>query len=364
MAGTKTGEFKEIISPYLKKLIQDIEKNYGANSKEALSIKKQYYYDKNEKIRSNSENLRHYFSEVDIIFNEKKITGVERLYKKTILIEPTTVCAAHCRWCLRGQYPVKTMKSEEITNAIKYIGTQQEVNEVLITGGDPLMSLSLLAFTISEIKNFATNIKIIRIGTRVPVQDPNRVNDKMIDIFKRYDSFRYEIGLNICSHREFTSEANIAIKKLDDNGIRLYNQNPLLKDVNDDYDSLCKLFDQLRENNIEAHYLFHAIPMLGANHHRTSLRKGLDLIERISSSGEFSGRAKPKYAVLSDIGKIVLYEECIITEDKANNKVLLKSGFKYKDRLKWVPGWKLPESACIDKNDIMSVWYQDRNDEK
>ena len=102
--------------------------------------------------------------------------------------------------------------------------------------------------------------------------------------------------------------------------------------------------------------------MLGGNHHRTSLRKGLDLIEKISSSGEFSGRAKPKYAVLSDIGKIVLYEECIITEDKENSKILLKSGFKYKDRLKWVPGWQLPESACLDKNDIMSVWYQDASD--
>ena len=80
------------------------------------------------------ESLRHYFSEVDINFDGKKVVGVERLYKKTILIEPTTVCAAHCRWCLRGQYPVKTIKADEITNAIKYIGTQNEVNEVLITG--------------------------------------------------------------------------------------------------------------------------------------------------------------------------------------------------------------------------------------
>jgi lysine 2,3-aminomutase len=362
MAGTKTGEFKEIISPYLKKLICDIEKRHGINSKEALSIKKQYLYDKSEKIRSNSESLRHYYSEVDIEFNGEKIVGVERLYKKTVLIEPTTVCAAHCRWCLRGQYPVKTLRPDDTTNAIKYIGTLDEVNEILITGGDPLMSLSLLGFTISEIKNFATNIKIIRIGTRVPVQDPSRVNEKMLDIFKRYDSFRYEVGLNVCSHNEFTSEAIEAIKKLTDSGVRLYNQNPLLKDVNDDYDSLCKLLDLLREHNIEAHYLFHAIPMLGTNHHRTTLKKGLDLIERISSSGEFSGRAKPKYAVLSDIGKIVLYDGCILAEDKMTNKILLKSGYKYKDRLKWVPGWKLPSSASIDKYDIMSVWYQDANE--
>ena len=110
MAGTKTGEFKEIISPYLKKLIKEMEIKYGANSKEATSIKKQYLYDKTEKIRSNSESLRHYFSEVDINFDGKKVVGVERLYKKTILIEPTTVCAAHCRWCLEG--PISCQNNE------------------------------------------------------------------------------------------------------------------------------------------------------------------------------------------------------------------------------------------------------------
>ena len=62
-------------------------------------------------------------------------------------------------------------------------------------------------------------------------------------------------------------------------------------------------------------------------HHRTSLKKGLDLVHKLSSSGEFSGRAKPKYAVLSDIGKIVLYEDTILKKDiqehKKQNEIMI-----------------------------------------
>ena len=63
-------------------------------------------------IRDN-ERRRHYESEVLIYFENRPIVGVERLYRRTILLEPTTVCAAHCRWCLRGQYPVKTMSEDD-----------------------------------------------------------------------------------------------------------------------------------------------------------------------------------------------------------------------------------------------------------
>ena len=185
MAGTKTGNFKELVSPYLRDLIKTYEKKYGINSKEYKSIFNQYLYDAREKNSKNSERSRHYQSEVKIIFENKELVGVERLYKKTILLEPTTVCAAHCRWCLRGQYPVKTMNKDQISHSTRYIGSKEvkkDVDEVLITGGDPLMSLPLLEYTLSELRNNAPNIKTIRIGTRVPVQDPKRINSKLIDI--------------------------------------------------------------------------------------------------------------------------------------------------------------------------------------
>ncbi len=359
MAGTKTGEFKEIISPYLKNLINQNKEIYGENSLEVLALTKQYITDDKEKLIRNSDNDRHYQSEINLKFEGKDLVGLERLYKRTILIEPTTVCAAHCRWCLRGQYPIKTMKYDEITLASRYIGTQKEVNEVLLTGGDPLMSLPLLAFTLSELTTNSPNIKRIRIGTRVPVQDPTRVNEKMLDLIQRYPNFKFEVGLNVCHSAELTKDCLTSLDKFKKLNITLYNQHPLLKGVNDSIKELVKLYDILRDNDVESHYIFHAIPMRGTAHHRTTLKYGLDLIEELSSGGKFSGRSKPKYAVLSDIGKIVLYEGCIEKENKDENLVLLKSGFEYNDRMKWVPNWKLPDSAIVNEDGKMSVWYKD-----
>ena len=267
---------------------------------------------------------------------------------------------------LRGQYPVKTLSDDQIELATEYFGSEDlynDVDEVLITGGDPLMSIKKLRTSLTNIKNNAKNIKIIRIGTRVPFQDPKRVNDSMLDLFAEFKNFRFEIGVNVNHPVEFWAESEEAIKKLNNYGLRIYNQNPLLKGVNDNFKTLVKLYQKLRDNNIEAHYLFHAIPLIGMDHHRTSLKKGYNLIRDLSSCGEFSGRSKPKYSVLSDVGKIMIYEDTIIDRDKTKNRLLLQSGFKYNDRMKWNQSWKLPESTQVDKNGYLQTWYLDGKDD-
>ena len=155
MAGSKIkDEFKELGSPFLKHKMEELKKTYGEESREYQAVSRQYITDPSEKdIVDSLEVPRHYQSEVKAFWDNKPLQGVERLYKKTVLLEPTTVCAAHCRWCLRGQYPVKTMKKDDISNATKYIGAderKENLTEVLLTGGDPLMSLPLLDFTLDQ----------------------------------------------------------------------------------------------------------------------------------------------------------------------------------------------------------------------
>ena len=198
MAGTKIkDEFKELISPFLRFKLKDLKDRYGENSREYVAIAKQYITDPNEKfIVANLEKGRHYQSGVKAYYDNKPLKGIERLYKRTILLEPTTVCAAHCRWCVRGQYPVETMDKDSISNATKYMGTDErkdDLKEVLITGGDPLMSIPLLSFTLSEIKKNAPNIEIVRVASRVPFHDPERINDAMLEVFSEYENFRFEL---------------------------------------------------------------------------------------------------------------------------------------------------------------------------
>ena len=366
MAGTKTGDFIELITPFLRRKMSELEQAHGMESAEWRAIALQYVKNPVEAAISPQERRRHYESEIHLQFDGKPLAGVERLYRRTVLLEPTTVCAAHCRWCLRGQYPVRTLRAEEIVNAARYFGKSKEcaeVDEVLITGGDPLMSPKLLRVAFDALEQHAPNIRTIRIGTRVPFQDPERVNDTLLSVLSSLPDHRIEIGVNVNHPIEFWPESRAAIARLKATGATIYNQHPLLKGVNDDLTVLAELYSQMRENGIEAHYLFHAIPMQGMRHHRTSVRKGAELVMRLSASGEFSGRAKPHYALMTDIGKIVLYEGTIIGHRPSDNSLLLRSGYRLGDRKRWNPSWRMPAGVEVDSDGFMCVWYQDGEDE-
>ena len=366
MAGARNSNFIELVSPFLRDKIALAERQFGTESREHRALTSQYLFDEREEIILPDERRRHYESEVSVFFDNKPVVGVERLYRRTALIEPTTVCAAHCRWCLRGQYPIRTMTEDEIALASRYLGSpdlRDDIDEVLITGGDPLMSQPLLALTLSELERNAPNVRTIRIGSRVIFQDPRRINRAMTDIFSRYPGFRFEIGVNVNHPIEFWDESVDALHRLQDMGIRIYNQHPLLKGVNDDLDTLAELYDLLRRHWIEAHYLFHAIPLRGMSHHRTSLARGFHLTNKLSSCGLFSGRTKPKYAVLSDIGKIVIYQDTVIARRESDNAVLLQSGYLLSERQSWVPGWVIPASVEVDGDGRMRTWYVDGRDD-
>lgn len=365
MAGAKEGEFQELVSPFLRAKLAEAVALHGRDSVPVRAIERQYLKSPLESQIRADDRRRHYESELTLTFDGKPVAGVERLYRRTILIEPTTVCAAHCRWCLRGQYPVRTMSRDEILHATRYIGSPEvaaDVNEVLITGGDPLMSLPLLEFTLDALRRNASNIRIVRIGSRVPFQDPERINDAMLEIFARYTDFRFELGVNVNHPVEFWPESVAAIRRLQGVGLRLYNQHPLLKGVNDDRDTLITHYDLLRDNDIEAHYLFHAIPLRGMAHHRTSLARGLELANALSAGGAMSGRAKPKFAVLSDIGKIVIYQDTVI-DRRADDHVLLRSAFNIDERLRWNPSWQRPEGVEVADDGTLLTWYRDGSDD-
>lgn len=356
MAGAKGGEFRQLLSPYLAAKLAELEAREGIAAPAYLAIARQYLKSPLENLIRPESRRRHYESEVELPFDGASLVGVERLYRHTILIEPSTVCAAHCRWCLRGQYPVRTMGRDDITRAARYAGSVElsgDIREVLITGGDPLMVPPLLRFTIEALQTHAPNVRIVRIGSRVPFHDPERIDDALLEMFSRFAGLRFEIGLNVNHPVEFWPESVEALERLRSAGVRLYNQHPLLKGVNDDLATLVGLYSLLREHDIEAHYLFHAIPLRGMDHHRTSVARGLKLANQLSACGEFSGRAKPRYAVLSDIGKIVLYHDTIQDTRPADNALLLRSGFRLEDRQRWNPSWTPGDDVSVDSDGFL-----------
>jgi len=361
MAGAKDNIFSEKLTPYIQNQLHEIESTYGKASSKYKGLELQYLKSPSEDIISELDRPRHYQAEVYLTYNGVPLKGVERLYRRTILIEPSSVCAAHCRWCLRGQYPLFSLRPEELTNFAKYCGSPEvkdDVREILITGGDPFMVPLRLEQIFADIKKYAPNIEIIRIGTRVPLQDPNRVNSDLMEILKKAAPIRVEIGTHINHPVELTHEARTAFKTLMNVVSRIYDQTVLLKGVNDEFTVLSELYDELRYIGIESHYLFHCIPMRGMSHHRTTIQKGLDLISRLTSSGAFSGRAKPMFTTMTDLGKITLYHGSLI-ERNARNEVLLQSRYRIEDFKYRNPSWQIPKAASVDQEGFLRVWYPD-----
>ena len=360
-------KFRELISPYLRMRLQELEAQYGKDSPQYRGIAKQYIFDPEEVTSTAERNQRHYLASVEVDAGKKLlIQGVERLYRRTVLIEPTTACAAHCRYCLRRGYKAQTLSERALEDIAVYCGNEQnrhEVREVLVTGGDPLIMTRRLKFLIESLVRYAPNVEIIRIGTRIPVQNPHRVDQNVLSVFENKGNLRFEVGIQINHPEELTQETRAAIKRIEEGGVRFYAQNVLLKGVNDELETLIVLYDNLRYMGIEAHYLFHAIPMKNTHYFRTSLKKGMSLISSLTSCGMASGRAKPMFSAMTDVGKVILYEGSIIDRDPDNNRVLLQTHYNHEQRVSWNPNWKLPDSAEIDENGLIRVWYLDGLDD-
>ena len=345
--------------------MEEIKNEKGKNSEDYQALYLQYTLLEEERQESSEENIRHWEADIDI---ESQEHGVERLYSKSVVIEPTLVCAAHCRYCLRANYNVFTLKEDELINIAKFCGSdnlKNQVNEVLITGGDPLIVPKRLNYLVEMLVECARNIKIIRIATRLPHQDPFRIDNNVYEIFRKHkDKVNFELATQINHSVELFPETIDVFQKFRRMGVPIYSQNILLKNINDNIETLINLYNKMREIGIEAHYLFHCVPMRGMHHYRTTVAKGLRLIKELTNSGYISGRVKPMFALMTDIGKITLYEGSVLEKNEERNEILVQSSYKYEDRIKNNPCWNLPKTAEVDENGYLRMWYLDGCDEK
>ena len=224
--------------------------------------------------------------------------GLVHRYPDRVLFLATGFCSTYCRYCTRsrmvgepgGEYSFSRPQWEE---ALDYIAAHPEIRDVLISGGDPLtLSDERLDYLIGRLRAIR-HVEFVRLGTKVPVVLPMRVTRSLTRILKKHHPLW--MSLHFTHPVELTPEVTEACTRLADAGIPLGSQTVLLKGINDSVDTLKTMYHGLLKRRVRPYYLYQCDPISGSSHFRTSVDKGLEIMQGLR--GHTTGYAVPTYVV-------------------------------------------------------------------
>lgn len=226
------------------------------------------------------------------------VAGIVHRYPDRVLLKLVHVCAVYCRFCFRremvGPGKESALSQAAYAGALDYIRTHEAVWEVILTGGDPLMlSPRRLAEIMNELAAIA-HVKVIRLHTRVPVAQPERISDDMVAALKAKGATTW-VALHANHARELTDAARAACARLIDAGIPMVSQSVLLRGVNDNLAALEALMRAFVECRIKPYYLHHGDLAPGTAHLRTTIAEGQALMRGLR--GRVSGLCQPEYVL-------------------------------------------------------------------
>ena len=224
------------------------------------------------------------------------VPGLVHRYPDRVLMLVTTQCASYCRYCTRSRIvgdPGAQFGRADYDAQIHYIAENPSVRDVLLSGGDPLVLSPRILEDLLRRLRAIPHVEIIRIGTRVPVFLPQRINQELVDMLRRYHPLWMNIHFNHA--KEMTPEARHACALLADAGIPLGCQSVLLAGVNDCPNVMKELVHALAQARVRPYYLYQCDLVAGAGHFRTSISTGIEIIEALR--GHTSGYAVPVYVV-------------------------------------------------------------------
>lgn len=239
-------------------------------------------------------------------------------YPNRVLFLVTSFCSNNCRYCTRSRIVGDEIKNDW-ERGLKYIREHEEINDVLISGGDPLtLEDSQLEYLLKELRKI-NHVEVIRIGSKVPVVLPMRITDNLVNILKKYHPLW--MNIHFTHPEEFTEECCEAIRKLADAGIVLGSQTVLLKDINDDEKVLKTLFLKLVKNRIRPYYLYACDQIVGSSHFRVPVKKGIEIMKNIK--GTIGGISVPNFVIDAPKGggKITISPNCYEFDGKTINLI-------------------------------------------
>ena len=252
------------------------------------------------------------------------VPGLVHRYPDRVLFLVTDRCASYCRYCTRSRV-VSGVSDQKLETqweaALDYLRRTPTVRDVLLSGGDPLLfsdgKLEKLLNKIREIEH----IQFVRIGSRIPIFLPQRITDDLCKMLAKFHPLFVSIHTN--HPKELTVEVKEALERMANHGIVMGNQSVLLDGVNDTVEIQKDLVQKLLMCRVRPYYLYQADLIQGTGHLRTSINKGIELIEGLR--GHTSGYAIPQYVIdgPGGGGKIPINPNYIV--EKSPDKVVLRN---------------------------------------
>jgi KamA family protein len=237
------------------------------------------------------------------------VPGCQHKYQTTALLIVSEVCGAYCRYCFRKRLFRQDVKEamSDVEPGLKYISEHPEINNVLLTGGDPLILATAKIRMILERLRAIDHVQIIRIGSKLPVFNPMRIyeDEELLQAIGEHSTpeKRIYIMAHVNHPREITPEARKAFQALHDAGAIVVNQTPVLKGINDDPDVLARLLDELSWAGVTPYYFFVNRPVRGNRDFVLTLEEVYRIVEE--AKAKTSGLGKRVRLVMSHTsGKI------------------------------------------------------------
>lgn len=224
------------------------------------------------------------------------IPGLLHKYKNRALITLTSACAVHCRYCFRRHfaYADNNPGRSGWEKIIAYINEHQTIDEVILSGGDPLSVSDKLLKQFTDKLSDVAHIKRIRLHTRLPIVLPERVTDGLLQWIVELP-WPLTIVVHANHPQEINEEVTAALIKLKNAGAMLLNQSVLLKDINDSVLVLKTLSERLFAANVLPYYLHVCDKVQNTAHYDVPHEVAKRLYAELA--GEVSGYLLPKLAI-------------------------------------------------------------------
>jgi len=250
------------------------------------------------------------------------VEGIVHRYPDRVLLKLVNVCAVYCRFCFRREMigPGRGgLSPAALTAALNYIGSNRQIWEVILSGGDPLILSARRLRDLAGRLAAIGHVKVLRVHTRVPIVAPRRISTALVRAL-RIDNKATFIVVHVNHPRELTAKARAACARLIDAGIPILSQSVLLRGVNDEVATLGALMRALVECRIKPYYLHHPDLAPGTAHLRTTIAEGQALMRALR--GRYSGLCQPAYVLdipgghgKSPVGPSYLHDQGSVIED-------------------------------------------------